>query len=63
MLEAVTISDEGKVQALGSCLRGWGYPDLVGLQQVGKLPSRMVVHVMYSATFTLAAHRRLASGC
>ena len=46
----------GKVQALGSCLRGRGYPDLVGLQEVGKLLSNMVAHVMYRATFTPAAH-------
>ena len=46
----------GKVPALGSCLRGWGYPDLVGLQEVGKLPTLMVVHAIYWATFTPAAH-------
>ena len=46
----------GKVSALGSCLRGWGYPDLVGLQEVGNLPTRMVVHAMYWSTFTPAAH-------
>ena len=46
----------GKVPALGSCLRGWGYPDLVGLQEVGKLPAHMVVHAMYWAAFTQAAH-------
>ena len=46
----------GKVQALGSCLCGWGYPDLVGLQEVGKLPSHMVAHAMYWAAFTQAAH-------
>ena len=46
----------GKVQALGSCLRGWGYPDLVGLQEVGKLPAHMVAHAMYWAAFTQAAH-------
>ena len=46
----------GKVPALGSCLRGWGYPDLVRLQEVGKLPTLMVVHAMYWATFTLEAH-------
>ena len=41
----------GKVQALGSCLRGWGYPDSVGPQEVGKLPAHMVIHAMYGATF------------
>ena len=46
----------GKVQALGSCLRGWGYPDLVGLQEVGKLPAHMVAHTMYWAAFTQAVH-------
>ena len=46
----------GKVPALGSCLRGWGYLDLVGLQEVGKLPALMVVHAMYWAAFTQAAH-------
>ena len=46
----------GKVPAMGSCLRGWGYPDLVGLQEVGKLPALTVVHAMYWATFTPAAH-------
>ena len=46
----------GKMPALGSCLRGWGYPDLVGLTEVGKLPALMVVHAMYWATFTPAAH-------
>ena len=46
----------GRVPALGSCLRGWGYPDLVGLQEVGKLPALMVAHAMYWATFTPAAH-------
>ena len=44
------------MQALGSCLRGWGYPDVVGVQEVGKLPTHMVVHAMYWATFTQAAH-------
>ena len=46
----------GKVQALGSCLRGWGYRDLVRLQEVGKLPAHMVVHAMYWAALTQAAH-------
>ena len=46
----------GKVQASGSCLRGWGYPDVVGLQEVGKLPASMVAHAMYWAAFTQAAH-------
>ena len=59
-LRAVTLNLRrglgGKMQALGSCLRGWGYPDLVGLQEVGKLPARMVVHAMYCAALTPAAH-------
>ena len=46
----------GKVQALGFCLRGWGYPELVGLQEVAKLPAHMVAHAMYWAAFTQAAH-------
>ena len=59
-LRAVTLNLRrglvGKVPALGYCLRGWGYPDLVGLQEVGKLPALMVVHAMYWATFTPAVH-------
>ena len=59
-LRAVTLNLRrglmGKMPALGSCLRGWGYPDLVGLQEVGKMPANMVVHAMYWATFTPAAH-------
>ena len=46
----------GKVQALGPCLRGWGYADRVGLQEVGKLPAHMVAHAMYWVTFTQVAH-------
>ena len=46
----------GKMPALGSCLRGWGYPDLVGLQEVGKMPANIVAHAMYWATFTPAVH-------
>ena len=52
----------GNVQALGSCLRGWGYPDLVGLQGVGKLPAQMVVHAMYWAALTQAAHPAAGMG-
>ena len=59
-LRAVTLNLRrglmAKMPALGSCLRGGGYPDLVGLQEVGKLPALMVVHAMYWATFTPAAH-------
>ena len=36
----------GKVQALVSRLCGWGYPNLVGLQEVGKLPAHMVAKAM-----------------
>ena len=46
----------GKMTAPGSCLRGWGDPDVVGLQEVGKLPALLVVHAMYSAKFSPAAH-------
>ena len=52
----------GKVQALGSCSRGWGSPDLVGLQDIGKLPSHMVAHAMYWAAFTQAAHPAAGTG-
>ena len=48
--------------ALGSCLRGWGYLDLVGLQEVGKLPALMVVHAMYWAAFTQAAYPAAGMG-
>ena len=50
----------GKVAALGSFLRGWGYPDVLGLQEVGKLPVHIVAHAMHWAAFTQAAH--LAAG-
>ena len=52
----------GNVQSLGSCLRGWGYPDLVGLQEVGKLSAKMVVHAMYWAASTPAAHPAAGPG-
>ena len=59
-LRAVTLNLRrglmGKVPALGSCLRGWGYPHPVGLQEVGKLPALMVVHAVDWATFTPAAY-------
>ena len=66
-LRAVTLNLRrglmGKVPALGSCLRGWGYPDLVGLQVVGKLPALMVVHAMYWATSPPRRIRRPGWGC
>eukprot|EP00670_Eutreptiella_braarudii_P011815 CAMPEP_0174341628 /NCGR_PEP_ID=MMETSP0810-20121108/25585_1 /TAXON_ID=73025 ORGANISM="Eutreptiella gymnastica-like, Strain CCMP1594" /NCGR_SAMPLE_ID=MMETSP0810 /ASSEMBLY_ACC=CAM_ASM_000659 /LENGTH=214 /DNA_ID=CAMNT_0015463421 /DNA_START=580 /DNA_END=1226 /DNA_ORIENTATION=- len=34
-----------RMQALGTCLRGLGYPDLVGLHEVGKTPEDMVTYV------------------
>ena len=47
---------EGKVQTLGLYLRGLGYLDLEGLQELRKMPSNMVAHIMCWAAFTLAAH-------
>ena len=52
----------GEMPAVVSCLRGWGYPDLVGLQEVGKLPALVVVHATYWATFTPAAHAAAVVG-
>ena len=59
-LRAVTLNLwrglKGKMPALGPCLRGSGHPDSVGLQEVGKMPNNVVVHAMYWAAFTPAAH-------